>query len=524
MTEDLSQALAPVASYYRGKNLTVNTVLAAHMRSRGIAPTGPNWKTAKDAYRNGASFADAAAKAGGTTPDTHEPDGRRRPSGGTQRESSRAQIGKSSTPPPPRTRQPAERVQALSEPPSSPPTSNPGPAPDVMQWFPKRFSQGDMHGQGAENLLGRPDLAKMEVLVRETAQNSWDARGSSPSISFSINLRRLTGRNLSALRQHVFCESGNKLRLNELLKQETVWVLEISDRGTTGLGGPTRNDLVPEPGEPTNFIDFVFDLGAPKAQAMSGGTFGYGKTVSYSTSKVGTVLIWSRCQSTDGIEDRLIGSAIGPSFNQGGRRYTGRHWWGRTTPDGTRVDPFVGEKAAMIASQIFESDFDGTQTGTSLLILDPDFGDDLTSHRDQAAQLADIAKKHLWPKIVPSEHVRTRMDISIQSDGEDVPIEGLDMDRLLASYATCLNTIRRVQDDSSAVGDSIVHTVPIKRYKNTVGHLSLTRFPTDLYEPPSTDDDDAVPTRLDGNRVALSTRGRACCEISRIPSPTSRGV
>ena len=46
----------------------------------------------------------------------------------------------------------------------------------ALEWYPKRFAPGDMDGTTNENLLGQTELSPLEILIRETAQNSWDAR------------------------------------------------------------------------------------------------------------------------------------------------------------------------------------------------------------------------------------------------------------------------------------------------------------------------------------------------------------
>ena len=52
-----------------------------------------------------------------------------------------------------------------------------------------RPPQGSMGGRGIKNLLGRPaELSQIEILVRETVQNVWDARidGQMPSCQFDV--------------------------------------------------------------------------------------------------------------------------------------------------------------------------------------------------------------------------------------------------------------------------------------------------------------------------------------------------
>src|SRR6185437_5670060 len=124
-------------------------------------------------------------------------------------------------------------------------------------------------------------------------------------------------------------------------------------------------------GANTDFIDLVFNIGAPRNAHLGGGTYGFGKTASYVISSVGTVLIWSRCEGSSVLEHRLIGSAIGEGFNMGGMRFTGRHWWGNVVASEGRVEPAVRDVAQELGEAVFATPFDRDVTGTSILILDP---------------------------------------------------------------------------------------------------------------------------------------------------------
>ena len=134
---------------------------------------------------------------------------------------------------------------------STPVAANQLPTPfegRSLGWFPKQFGPGDIDGVGAKRLLGTPNIDPAWVLVRETAQNSWDARGASPSIDFILNLRLLEGPVVETLRRAYFTGDPPKTGLAELLRHDEIWALEVSDRGTVGLGGPIRNDLAVDPG------------------------------------------------------------------------------------------------------------------------------------------------------------------------------------------------------------------------------------------------------------------------------------
>jgi hypothetical protein len=53
------------------------------------------------------------------------------------------------------------------------------------------------------------------------------------------------------------------------------------------------------------------------------------------------------CETSTGLERRLIGAALGENYSLGGRTYTGRHWWGKVTdgiPSQSRATPLCGSR------------------------------------------------------------------------------------------------------------------------------------------------------------------------------------
>lgn len=431
---DLHRELEPVRDYLSGKEVNKNTVLAAYLRSAGLPASGQPWQRAKNALRQGASYPDAvlaAAHGGADAP-----------------------------------------VPASDEPTPYSGTS--------LGWFPKQFGPGDLDGMGAKRLLGTPDLERPWVLVRETAQNSWDARGISSLIEFTLNLRYLDAATIQVLRQRIFTGEAPKTGLTELLRLDGFWALEVSDRGTVGLGGPIRNDLAVEQGKDTNFIDLVFNIGAPRDVHLGGGTYGFGKTISYLVSSVGAVLISSRCEGPRGLEQRLIGSAIGDGFDMNGYRYTGRHWWGNAIRDEDRVEPVVGTLAEELSKLAFAKEFGAQETGTSILILSPDLGGE-TPEQDVEA-LVDAVTWNLWPKMVRDQDARSEMSISVQLNGSDCAIPEIESHKSLSGHVDCLKAVRAAQSgrDIDSLGFRYpvsLHEVRCASPRKLLGHIAFSRYP-----------------------------------------------
>ena len=157
------------------------------------------------------------------------------------------------------------------------------------------------------------------------------------------------------------------------MAQDDVKILAISDRGTHGLGGPTRADTVTAPGAPLDFVDFLRNIGEPPDPTRAtGGTYGFGKAALYLASKARTIVVYTRCKGDRGLESRFIASSIGgryslPSGEFKGK-YTGRHWWGRLL--GGIAEPIIDDEADALAAQLGLPTFGRTETGTTIVIVD----------------------------------------------------------------------------------------------------------------------------------------------------------
>lgn len=354
-----------------------------------------------------------------------------------------------------------------------------------LDWFPKRFGAGDMAGQGAQRLLGQPDLSTWELLVRETAQNSWDARLEGEIPSYELHLRTLDTATQEALRL-LFAQGSTGLALGDVLDRPGMRVVEINDRGTRGLGGPVRNDLADNGDAKTDFADFVLTLGAPRDNEFGGGTYGFGKTAIYTASSCGTVVIWSRTQHEGRLEHRFIASAFGPTFEVDGFRYTGRHWWGTRINENV-VEPLVGEVAQQWGEQLFMRGFGNDETGTSLLILAPVMPDDDANVPPEEVLLEAwraAVVRNLWPKIIVDQPAERTMRVSILRNGREIELVNPTEAPLLTAQAQALTAVRRAQEGIPADPASLVTLVPIERQTThrVLGHVALT-----MYVPATTD-------------------------------------
>lgn len=350
----------------------------------------------------------------------------------------------------------------------------------VLNWFPAPFQpHGGTSGDGARRLLGQPSLDPLTVLMRETLQNSWDARSerSAEALGFRVHLRRFDKRQKAILNDRIFAEGVNAsgLGLGNVLKKEPLWVLEISDSGTTGLAGPIRADVVAGDQETTDFVDFVFNLGAVRDKKLGGGTYGFGKTIAYVVGKASTALISSNVPTQKGLEHRFIGSAIGPQFSRDGKRYTGRHWWGRVN-DG-HIEP---ERHASAKSLSTALGLPVDTPGTSVLILDPDLRD--RSPSDAMQFMMSSLLWHAWPKLVPSRFGDLlAVKVAAFLDGSPFPGPRPKDEPRLRPFIESLHLVRATQagrePEPSTPFPTDVRTIRARSIRTDLGHVGMAMEP-----------------------------------------------
>ncbi|MEV0135414.1 hypothetical protein AB0H83_44070 [Dactylosporangium sp. NPDC050688] len=329
------------------------------------------------------------------------------------------------------------------------------------------------------------------ILVREAAQNSWDAKLGDRPVRFRLDLATVLPQHANAWRDLLLegAPYSDQFPLRALLRGKEggstiVRTLTVSDRGTKGLGGPTRADTA-RGGNPRDWVSFVLNVGDPPDTSRGGGTYGYGKGVFYQISRTGTVIVHTRTVEPEGPQTRLIGICLGESVELPGkdgerRPYTGRHWWGRV--EGTYVEPLVDGAAESVAAALGLRPFDGDDTGTDIVIIDPDFGDD--SDATTARYLADSIAWNLWPIMLRSRgEVRLLPETYLGGSPIAVPVpeQSRDLKMFVAAY-------ERMTADAEGVD-----TLNCGNPKKTLGRLVIERQLALPHETPPAAQDLGVP-------------------------------
>ncbi|MFF3517203.1 hypothetical protein [Streptomyces sp. NPDC002573] len=290
------------------------------------------------------------------------------------------------------------------------------------RWMSEPYGPGG--GGAAEGMLKNLDATELDpltLLVRESAQNSWDARVGDGPVDYRIELRTL-GPGQAPVWRALLAENAptaEHLALRTSLARPVLRILTVTDTGTRGLGGPTRADVVTD-GD-SDFVSFVRKTGSSQDLNGRGGTYGYGKAVFHLVSTPHTVLVHTRCRIAGRLQTRLIGWAVHESYStetvNGPKTFTGRHYWGRALEG--YIEPLLDEQADEVARRLGLPAFPHGQTGTTVAVVDPAFAD-----RDDAEAMrwiADAMVWHLWPKMLP-EGGEAPMRFSVLHDGLEVRI------------------------------------------------------------------------------------------------------
>ncbi|MBB5775049.1 hypothetical protein [Nonomuraea jabiensis] len=317
-----------------------------------------------------------------------------------------------------------------------------------IRWWSQPFApEGSAAAEGIVKQLGRPALDPLTVLVREAAQNSWDAHLPDGVVEFRVDVRVL-GDDVDTWRELLLPGplSASNVDLDNALRPEAV-VLVVSDRNTSGLGGPLRAGERAHGEETPDFVQFIRNVGEPRDNQFGGGTYGFGKGIFYQLSRAGAILVDTCTATGDPTARRLMGAALGHSWYLGERRFTGRHWWGLVAADDV-PDPVLDAQADAISKTLKLPGFDDGRTGTDIVVLAADLGTVgfESTARDRTPEeaanfIASSVLWNLWPKMVPNEH-GPHMRFVVGVNGSDVPVPEPDTFDELAPFVEALRQVR----------------------------------------------------------------------------------
>jgi hypothetical protein len=325
-----------------------------------------------------------------------------------------------------------------------------------------------MAGDGARKLLGAPPLTPLQAVIRESGQNSWDARRGASCVRFEVRLRSLTPSEATVLREQVFAElpvpPASRDSLRGFLDGRHQLVLEVSDFGTVGLGGPTRADVAPAAGQSPRFVNFVRNIGVARNTPQGGGTYGFGKTSFYKASGCSTIIVDSLATNGAEPERRLIACHLGGEFaDTNARKFTGRHWWGAPSDEDDFVEPLIGSAAAGLAQALGLPARGADDTGTTVAVLMPQ----VDSVDAAIAEIREALLWFFWPKMVAIDGEPAAMEFALVAEGSEVSIPPPETFPPLDLYVEAFLEVKR----KTAASRVVMCGNPIKQ----LGRMAISR-------------------------------------------------
>ena len=349
----------------------------------------------------------------------------------------------------------------------------------------------------ATRLLGVPNLDDYSQFVRETAQNSWDARrdkDSKDDVHYSINIGAFTAAQSKTISTSVF--TGDKkaeeliTQLKEKTKEGKAFVI-VRDIGTAGLAGPTEADVG---GKKRNFVSFVRNIGQDSHANNDGGGFGFGKSVFFRFSGAKTLITFSH--TVDEHEkpvSRLMGMTLNRDcFEQ--HHCTGRHWWG-VKPSSAKTEfnqPLTGDQADALAAAIGFQPFGKNETGTAVMIIDPVFqsmdkeGNPASTTQGRAT-LAEAFRESLvawyWPRLMGSGEQNGKLVCQIHHDGKTIKLPNSINECPFKYYAFAFEQLQQKIADPSFIPDPQTYLKEVRWKDESYGYLAI--FKTNKEERPN---------------------------------------
>lgn len=224
-------------------------------------------------------------------------------------------------------------------------------------------------GSSLLKLIQNNNMPVLDLLVRESIQNSLDARLSNAKY---VDLEYTTGAfNCESLSQEL--EGIHDALMHRFPEKEYEYIA-IRDSNTTGLTGEMDYKKIKD-NNYGNLLKLVYEICKPQEAEGAGGSWGLGKTV-YFRIGIGLVVYYSRILLQDGtyqtrlaasyVEDETSQNAMIPIYNDQAKR--GIAWWGEAVGENI-TQPITDDAYIDKFLSIFGvKTYTGTETGTTIII------------------------------------------------------------------------------------------------------------------------------------------------------------
>lgn len=295
--------------------------------------------------------------------------------------------------------------------------------------------------------------SESETFLRETLQNACDQRPQKDSqIDFVVDMFQIKGKQKEKF-DNFFSQARlgrDPLRFSDLRDAPSFEALVVADVGTNGLNGPIDASIDESP---SNFAGFFFRVGRQSSESEDGGTFGLGRTVLTNCSNHSTILVYSQFQSKGKLGKRFMGMAISGGYNYHGKKYTGRHWFGkRPTLESALVAPFEDLEAESLARDLGLFNYLGESTGFVAMVIgnslinDPESPTLAKNQRLEAINdIQYAACLYGWPHMLGGAK-RKSVNFSFRCDNKEIPEKDPNKMPVLNEFIKCYEALNNQID------------------------------------------------------------------------------
>ncbi|RYL92397.1 hypothetical protein [Sporolactobacillus sp. THM19-2] len=264
-------------------------------------------------------------------------------------------------------------------------------------------------GSSLLRLIQNSHTPLLDLLVRESVQNSLDAAQGERPIKYDISVKQFNKYRVS---RHF---EGITESLNNKFQDSAQESIVIRDTNTTGLTGPLHQDYIKND-HYGNLLKLVYEISMPQEKREAGGSWGLGKTV-YFRAGSGLVIYYSRIKDESGnyqsrlaaclVEDESKEDALLPDNGTGRKR--GIAWWGEQHSESSTQPVTNEQQIREILQDLNVNPYIDDETGTTiiipyinkndLIVCRDDYSDSLWWHNDLELYLNIALQKWYAPRI-----------------------------------------------------------------------------------------------------------------------------
>ncbi|WP_053073861.1 hypothetical protein [Bacillus sp. LL01] len=224
-------------------------------------------------------------------------------------------------------------------------------------------------GSSLLRLIQNNDMPTLDLLIRESVQNSLDAaRKDRDFVKMDFQVKEFVK---DSMIPHFDGVGDN---LNRQFPEETQKCIVIKDSNTTGLTGPIHYTELTD-NHFGNLLKLIYEISMPQQQEGAGGSWGLGKTI-YFRIGIGLVIYYTRTTDANGklvsrlaaclVEDEEKVNTVIPKMQ--GKPQRGIAWWGQDAGNNS-TKPVTDEDEIHTILKVFNTEpYQEDETGTTVII------------------------------------------------------------------------------------------------------------------------------------------------------------